>query len=80
MNLFIFDGDDTLWDTQPMYTRAIDELLNVAEDYGFSREATKTYLNEKNVEYVNRHSLGRKYLGNVMAKSFRKLMLDAGYA
>jgi phosphoglycolate phosphatase-like HAD superfamily hydrolase len=57
MNLFIFDGGDTLWDTQPMYTRAIDELLNVAEDYGFSREATKTYLHEgvRSYNFAPRH-------------------------
>jgi putative hydrolase of the HAD superfamily len=74
MNLFIFDGDDTLWDTQPMYIKAIDEFLDVAEGYGFARNATRDYLTKLNLEYVGRHGLGQRYFGNVTAKSLRKLV------
>lgn len=46
MNAIIFDGDDTLWQTQILYDQAKERFYSLMNDQGFDHQTVSTKLNE----------------------------------
>ncbi len=64
----LFDGDDTLWNTQPIYAQALEEFYKVLTCIGFGpRERLEQEFTNDNVEYVTAYGFGSRHLGDLMA-------------
>ena len=49
-NWVILDGDDTLWQTTPLYDAAIERLLNLAAAYGVDRKEVRDWVSQYDLE------------------------------
>lgn len=56
LGTIIFDGDDTLWQTQPLYDKAVNKFLDFMQKIGLDRELAKVKLVKK--EAINIKKLG----------------------
>lgn len=55
----VFDGDDTLWYTQPLYDQAISAFLNLLASEGYNREDVTNKFSEVDIANVNVMGLSR---------------------
>jgi putative hydrolase of the HAD superfamily len=69
----IFDGDDTLWDTQPLYTKALDAFYRVMERQGFPRDSIEANFMQRNVDYVTEQGFGILYMGILMSRFYKEM-------
>lgn len=58
--VIIFDGDDTLWHTQPLYERAKDKFFDLMASQGFSKEIAAGLLAEIDTKNVSKLGFSRE--------------------
>jgi putative hydrolase of the HAD superfamily len=56
----IFDGDDTLWDTMPIYTRAKRRFFSLMQRRGFDRRKVEKFFDERDANNVALWGFSRK--------------------
>jgi putative hydrolase of the HAD superfamily len=66
----IFDGDDTLWETQPIYNAVISEFYETLEGEGFERSLVRPVFTSINRDLLNKIKLSRNRLGKAMSQTY----------
>jgi putative hydrolase of the HAD superfamily len=74
----IFDGDDTLWRTQPIYKSVIDEFYAVLEQQGFAPEVFRPLFTSINQDLLKKIELSRDRLGRAMSGTYETMCQHAG--
>jgi putative hydrolase of the HAD superfamily len=74
----VFDGDDTLWDTQVLYDMAKNEFFQVLGDLGFARDVVATKFAEIDVGNVERLGLSRLRFPTSMRQTYEFLCEATG--
>lgn len=67
----IFDGDDTLWETMPVYTQAKEEFFREMSTLGFDRQEVERLFEHTDVENVNRLGFTKHRFPTSMAETYR---------
>src|SRR5438105_14668265 len=66
----IFDADDTLWETQPIYKSIIEDFYNVLEQQGFRPNSFHPLFNSINKELLRTFKLSPERLGQAMLATY----------
>lgn len=74
----IFDGDDTLWQTQIFYDQARERFFKLMASCGFDREAVKSKLAEIDVDGVERFGFSRCRFPTSLEETYRYFCRSQG--
>lgn len=74
----IFDGDDTLWRTQPLYEAAKEEFFTLMEGLGLCREELRAELERIDVTRVSELGYSRDRFPGSMVATCRHLLRERG--
>lgn len=74
----VFDADDTLWDTQPLYDEAKSELFGLLESLGFERAKAAAKFTEIDIANVEHFGLSRARFPKSMRDTVESLYIAAG--
>ncbi len=69
----LFDGDDTLWMTQPLYKSVLDESYVVLEQQGFAPVLAHSLFNAINARLLETIKLSAERLGQAMVETYETL-------
>jgi putative hydrolase of the HAD superfamily len=67
----IFDGDDTLWETMPIYTRAKREFFGEMSSLGFDPQEVENVFETTDVANVSRLGFTKHRFPSSMAETYR---------
>ena len=70
--VLIFDGDDTLWRTMPLYDEAKHQFFDVMRKQGFAAEEVNKYLEERDRSNVKSLGFSRRRFGVSMLQTYRQ--------
>jgi putative hydrolase of the HAD superfamily len=68
-----FDGDDTLWKTQPLYKSVIDEFYTILQQQGFDPEEFRPLFTSINRELLKKLKLSSGRLGRAMSGTYETM-------
>lgn len=74
----IFDGDDTLWATQPLYEHAKDAFFNDLQQLGFAVELARESLRRREESNLPLLGYSRERFPRSMVETYRELTALAG--
>jgi putative hydrolase of the HAD superfamily len=74
----IFDGDDTLWKTQPIYKSVIDEFYAILEQQGFAQEEFRQLFTSINRDLLKKIKLSSDRLGRAMSSTYETMCQRVG--
>ena len=77
-NAFIFDGDDTLWETQTLYDQAKKRFAALMRSEGFSSRQALALLAEIDLENVRRLGFSRQRFPRSLKETYRALANNSG--
>lgn len=66
----IFDGDDTLWDTMPTYTRIKNKFFVLMAREGFDATRVEEFFEQRDIQNVSRWGFARKRFQISMLETF----------
>src|ERR1700688_1563795 len=66
----IFDGDDTLWDTMPIYTRIKNKFFVLMAREGFDATKVEEFFEQRDIQNVSRWGFARKRFQISMLETF----------
>jgi putative hydrolase of the HAD superfamily len=69
--LLVFDGDDTLWKTMPIYTEAKQTFFRLMEREGFSRIKVERFFNNRDRQNVRTLGFSKRRFGLSMQQTYR---------
>jgi putative hydrolase of the HAD superfamily len=72
----IFDGDDTLWETQSIYNRSKKQFFSEMENLGFSRKRVEAEFEKIDIANVNILGFSKHRFPKSMADTYRALCLE----
>jgi putative hydrolase of the HAD superfamily len=78
LRLVVFDGDDTLWETQSLYTAAKSAFIEALEVVGLSGERVRNLLEAIDVANVKVMGFSRSRFPQSMVETYQRLCLDQG--
>jgi putative hydrolase of the HAD superfamily len=67
----IFDGDDTLWETMPVYTKAKQEFFSEMASLGFDRQEVESTFESTDVANVSRLGFTKHRFPTSMAETYQ---------
>lgn len=67
----IFDGDDTLWETAPLYARAKQEFFNKMSSLGYDRRDVERDFHNIDVANVDRLGFSKHRFATSMVETYR---------
>jgi putative hydrolase of the HAD superfamily len=67
----IFDGDDTLWQTQILYDQAKEDFFNLMVSEGFNRESVCQKFSEIDVANVKKYGFSKTRFPNSMMETYK---------
>jgi putative hydrolase of the HAD superfamily len=70
--LLIFDGDDTLWRTMPIYSRAKRDFFQLMRRQGFATKKVEAYFEERDRSNVKTLGFSRRRFGLSMQQTYRQ--------
>lgn len=73
----VFDGDDTLWSTMPIYARAKQRFFDFMGQLGFSRELAETKFEQRDLQNVAKLGFSRDRFRISMLETYRELAQGA---
>ncbi len=73
----IFDGDDTLWDTMPIYTRAKNRFFKLMQRRGCDRRKVEEFFDERDANNVALWGFSRKRFWMSMLGTYEHFRQDA---
>lgn len=74
----IFDGDDTLWKTQPIYRSVIDEFYRKLREQGFKSPEVRPVFTSINRKLLKEIKLSSKRLGLAMSGAYEAMCQKSG--
>jgi len=74
----IFDGDDTLWETQPLYEAAKELFFDKMGELGFALDPVKTHLDSIDRANVNVWGFSKKRFPQSMYDTYCTLCIERG--
>src|ERR1017187_4185772 len=69
----LIDADDTLWENNVFFERAIEEFLTLLEPSGYPREYARHILNETERRNIRQHGYGVRSFGRSLEETYTKL-------
>ncbi len=69
--LLIFDGDDTLWRTMPIYSQAKRDFFQLMRRQGFATKKVEIYFEERDRSNVKTLGFSRRRFGLSMQQTYR---------
>lgn len=69
--LLIFDGDDTLWKTMPIYTEAKNTFFRLMKREGFARIKVERFFNNRDRRNVRTLGFSKRRFGLSMQQTYR---------
>src|ERR1700688_4600773 len=69
--VLIFDGDDTLWKTMPLYTEAKEKFFNLMQKEGFVRAMVESFFENRDQKNVKTLGFSRRRFGISMQQTYR---------
>ena len=69
--VIIFDGDDTLWETMPLYVRSKSRFFLAMRRLGFNRKAVEMDFEERDLRNVDRFGFSKKRFETSMVETYR---------
>lgn len=76
----IFDGDDTLWDTMPLYAAAKDRFYARMGDLGFDRQQVPKVFEETDLLNLRTHGFARSRFPTSMIDTYTHFCTSHGQA
>lgn len=70
--VLIFDGDDTLWRTMPLYDEAKRQFFHLMRTQGFAAEAVEKYFEERDRSNIKSLGFSRRRFGLSMLQTYRQ--------
>jgi hypothetical protein len=67
----IFDGDDTLWYTMPIYTKAKQEFFYEMSALGFDPQEVERAFEQTDAENVSRFGFSKRRFPTSMAETYQ---------
>jgi putative hydrolase of the HAD superfamily len=67
----IFDGDDTLWETMPVYTKAKQEFFSEMASLGFNRQEVESIFESTDVANVSKLGFTKHRFPTSMAETYQ---------
>lgn len=74
----IFDGDDTLWQTQIFYDQAKEQFYDLMAEQGFDREVVRGKLSEIDVSNVQRFGFSKRRFPESLKETYEYLCKSQG--
>jgi len=74
----IFDGDDTLWETQPLYDAAKEKFLFVLQQHGFTQSDIVALLDKIDTVQVSSMGFSRERFPSSMVRTYEHLCRTEG--
>lgn len=74
----IFDGDDTLWKTQPIFKSVIDDFYSYLQGEGFAPDHFRSMFGSINKELLTKIKLSSDRLSQAMTLTYKTLCQEAG--
>lgn len=74
----IFDGDDTLWETQPLYEAAKQDFVLLLRQHGIVHDAAVALLDEIDAEQVLSLGFSRERFPSSMVRAYEEVCSDLG--
>src|ERR1017187_346214 len=69
----LIDADDTLWENNVFFERAIEEFLTLLEPSGYPRDYARHILNETERINIRQHGYGVRSFGRSLEETYMKL-------
>jgi len=69
--VLIFDGDDTLWVTMPLYVRAKRKFFQLMRKEGYSTQEVEAYFEERDCSNLRTLGFSRRRFGLSMHQTYR---------
>src|SRR5438105_640686 len=69
--VLIFDGDDTLWKTMPLYSQAKRNFFHLMRSQGFATKEVEAYFEERDRTNVKTLGFSRRRFGLSMLQTYR---------
>jgi putative hydrolase of the HAD superfamily len=69
--VLIFDGDDTLWKTMPLYIEAKEKFFKAMQREGFSRISVESFFEKRDRRNVKTLGFSRRRFGISMQQTYR---------
>src|ERR1035437_10126295 len=69
----LIDADDTLWENNVFFERAIEEFLTLLEPSGYPREYARHILNETERRNIRQHGYGMRSFGRSLEQTYMNL-------
>src|SRR2546427_3852686 len=76
--VLIFDGDDTLWFTMPLYAKAKNEFFQAMKDLGFDSNSVEALFERLDSKNVRRFGFTRKRFYVSMLETYRACIRKSG--
>ena len=69
----LIDADDTLWENNIFFEKAIDDFITRLEHLGYTREYIRHILNETERRNIRQHGYGVRSFGRSLEETYLKL-------
>lgn len=69
--VLIFDGDDTLWETMPLYTEAKEKFFHLMQKEGFAKVKVESFFENRDRRNVKTLGFSRRRFGISMQQTYR---------
>ena len=69
----LIDADDTLWENNIFFEKAIDDFITRLEHLGYTREYIRHILNETERRNIRQHGYGVRSFGRSLEETYMKL-------
>ncbi|MGH9860684.1 MAG: HAD family hydrolase, partial [Candidatus Acidiferrales bacterium] len=69
----LIDADDTLWENNVFFEKAIDAFISLIESLGFARDYVRRILNETERRNIRQHGYGVRSFGRSLEETYLKL-------
>lgn len=73
----LMDADDTLWENNIFFEKAIETFLSRLEHLGYTREYVRRILNETEMRNIRQHGYGVRSFHRSLEDTYTKLASDA---
>jgi putative hydrolase of the HAD superfamily len=78
VNALIFDGDDTLWETQTLYDQVKNRFANLMKSEGFSSRQALALLVEIDLENIRKLGFSRQRFPRSLKETYLALVSSSG--
>lgn len=74
----IFDGDDTLWETQPLYETAKEEFISLLREHGIVHDDPVGLLEKIDAQQVSSLGFSKERFSSSMVRAYEQICFSLG--